>query len=126
MPSAAYVRTGWIAMTVLVASALAPLFASDSVTIGLQAVACVLFVAAFRHLPAELRARMYREFRLELILGGICVLGLLGMAAFGRFVPDQMRGPLGLLWLWLPLAFLGMLMVRIVRIVATHVRRTRA
>jgi hypothetical protein len=126
MLSAAYVRAGSIATTVLVASVLTPLFAPDSITIALQVIAGVLFVVAFRHMPAELRRRMYRELRLELILGCISVLGLLGMAAFGQFVPDEMRGPVGLLWLWLPLAFLGLLMVRIVRIVATHGRRARA
>jgi hypothetical protein len=126
MLSAAYVRTGWVATTVLAASVLTPLFAPDPITLALQVIAGVLFVVAFRHMPPELRRRMLRELRPELILGCISVLGLSGMAAFGRFVPDEMRGPVGLLWLWIPLAFVGMLMVRIVRIVATHARRARA
>ena len=125
MLGSTYIRTGSVATSALAASVLTPLWAPEVITVALQVIAGVLFAVAFRYMPAELRRRTVRDLRPELILACISVIGLLGMAAFGHFVPDGLRGPVGLLWLWLPLAFVALVFVRIARVVASELRRAK-
>jgi uncharacterized membrane protein AbrB (regulator of aidB expression) len=93
------------------------------VALLLQALPLGMMVVTFRKIPIELRRRVSRDLRFELWFGGFVCTGLLAMAVLGSFVPYHLRRAVALFWLVVPLAFLGVLVIRIVRSIATRVNR---
>lgn len=93
------------------------------VALLLQALPLGMIVVTFRRIPVELRGRVSRELRFERWFGGFVCVGLLGMAVFGNFVPHPLRRAVALFWFVVPLAFLGVLVIRIIRSIAIGVNR---
>lgn len=114
----------WLQISSMGAFLLAIVMVSFAPALGgaVFGIAAVLGAVIVRKMPSTMQRELRQDFRLEIILALAVCAGLLAMA-FGPAVPDQFRGPLGLLWLALAYGCLAMLGLKSVRIVKAAMRR---
>jgi hypothetical protein len=84
----------------------------------LQVLPIGMTVITVSKIPSERRRQLLRELRLEIWLAVFVCGGLFGMAVFAGLVPQELRRSIGLFWFVVPLMFLGVLVVRILRSIA--------